>query len=494
MLRPFVFSTALLLAASALTARGAVIEGVVTEQATGRPLARARVSVVAIQGASRVTPPIFTDSNGHFSLTQLAAGAYLLGADRGGYVLARYGQKRWNGAGAPIIVGPDDRVAIELRLMRLGAISGEIVDENGVGLAGIPVVVYRDTKPLRQVGQGATDDRGVFRVAGLEPGRYRVRTGPKELEDGTNLLPTFLGDAVAPENSSTVDAVLDEETSGVRIRPVSGKLARLSGRVTFPGVDSVVLYSDLGRVLTGVDNSGRFSFSDVSPGGYELIAESSLGGASQVGYTRVWVSSDMDEINLDPMPAPVMQVRCQDTQGQASNDRELSLFVRRTGPSEDPRSQRLACGVKATLSVGTWVLSVWSPPTLSLAQVQVQREPIPSNELSLQPGQALEATLVVSSRPAGLKGTVTGPNRQPVVGAMVFLRALDAAVARRLYGKGVGRTDQSGDYVIQGLPPGTYEALVSLDFQTADEVVWEGQDLVTVELEEGREITLDLTM
>ncbi len=60
--------------------------------------------------------------------------------------------------------------------------------------------------------------------------------------------------------------------------------------------------------------------------------------------------------------------------------------------------------------------------------------------------------------------------------------------------KASGRTDQGGAYEIKGLPAGRYELMASSEFQTLDEVVWEGAELKEVELVDGREITLDLTM
>ena len=491
--RKAVITLAVLLVAGAARAPGAVIEGVVSEKATGLPLARARVSLTVLQGTRSAVPAILTDSLGHFSFPRLGAGTYFLSAEKSGYAMARYGQKRWNGAGAPILLQQDSRVSVALPLSRMGAVSGEVVDENGVGLQDLQVFAYRDTKPLRQAGQGSTDDRGAFRIAGLEPGRYRIRTAAKELEDGTALLPTFLGDAAAAENSSAIDVQLDAETSGVRIRPVPGELAKLSGRVTFPGPNSVVLYSDLGRRSAGLDPSGRFSFDQLSPGSYEVLAESG-GGAPQVGYARVLVNADVEGVILDPMPAPAVQLRCEDTDGKTVAGREVSLYVRRATPPEDPRGQMLNCGVRASFGVGAWVISASTPSSVSLAQVEIQREEIRSNELALMPGQTVEVTLVLSSRSAALKGTVTGPDGQPAAGAMVFLRALDKDVARRLFAKGSGRTDESGAYEIKGLPAGRYELMASSEFQTLDEVDWEGAELKEVELVEGREITLDLTM
>ena len=131
------------------------------------------------------------------------------------------------------MVESESRFAANLQLSRLGAILGQVLDENGVGLPDFQVFAYRDTKPLQLAAQSVTDDRGVFRIAGLTPGRYRVRSGPKELPDGAGMLPAFYGGSEAAEGSRTVGVSLDTETEGIRIMPVPGRVLRLGGRVAF---------------------------------------------------------------------------------------------------------------------------------------------------------------------------------------------------------------------------------------------------------------------
>jgi protocatechuate 3,4-dioxygenase beta subunit len=129
-----------------------------------------------------------------------------------------------------------------------------------------------------------------------------------------------------------------------------------------------------------------------------------------------------------------------------------------------------------------------------VSQVLVQRRPADSNELTILPGQNVEVSVVVSSQVASLKGKVVGPSGQPALGAMVFLRAVDAAVERRVYGKGTARTDQNGEYTVEGLPPGRYQAASSFDFQTAEEIDWSNPSLATVTLEENQQATLSLVL
>ena len=476
--------------ACAIAAQAAVIEGTVLERQTGRALARARVLLMPISAGGAQTS-VFTDTHGGFSI-QAAAGAYVLNVERRGYAPAFYGQKTWNSPGTPIVVESEGRFAANVQLSRLGAILGQVLDENGVGLPDFQVYAYRDTKPLQLTAQGVTDDRGVFRIGGLSPGRYRVRSGPKELPDGVGMLPAFYGGAEAAEGSQTVAVRLDSETEGIRITPVPGRVLRLGGRVAFQVVDSVYLYSDLGSKLTRVDAAGRFTFDELAPGRYELIAESLTSGQKLTGYATVWLKEDIDDVLLEGAPVPVIQFRCEDPEGKPLATKSMSMMVSRSSPPDDSRTQYLSCGEAATGSVGSWQIVISTPADFYVAGVSVQGKPLESSEISLLPGDRIEIAVAASDKPASLKGTVTGQDDRPAIGSMVFLRAADAGVERRLFRSGFARTGQDGAFLLKGLPPGRYLVAASFDVQTADDIDWSDPSVKTVNLEEGKQATVAL--
>ncbi len=479
-----------LLAAQA--AGAAVLEGFVVEHQSGRPVARARITLQtpeaqagALQGTSNRL--VFTDSRGYFSHRTARGAAVLLTAEKRGYATVRYGQRRWNGPGTPIVLEGDAAVRVEVRLQRLGAVSGTVTDENGLGLPDIPVFAYRDAKPLRLAGRGASDDRGAFRIAGLEPGRYRIRTGPKQLEDDTGLLPTFYGDTTAVDGSTAVDVRLDEDSGGVSIRPAAGTLLKLSGRVDFPGAGAVALYSDMGRQVAPVDNTGHFRFEELTPGEVHLMAESNLGGRPQAAHTRLWLTSDLADVVLSAAPAPTVQFLCEDREGGAARVKDVSLQLTRTSPPDDPRTQTAGCGDAATLGAGEWQFRVTTPSNYFVVEVRVQGRPAVSGELPLNPGSSVAITATVSAKAGVLKGSLLAPSGQPAAGALVFLRAADPAVGWRLFNKTVAWTGANGEFVFEGLPAGRYRVAGSFDVQTADEIDWSLPSLAVVDVKEGEE-------
>lgn len=421
------------------------------------------------------------------------AGAYALGAERPGYAFTWYGQRVWNGRGTAIVLDSDGRFTAEIRLSRLGAITGEIRDENGAGLWDFPLAVYRDTRPLQLAAQGKTDDRGVFRIAGLNPGRYLVRTGYQKLSEEGGYLPTFYGGSVSAESAQSIEVQLDGEAEGVLITPQVGRLLRLRGQVTFPGTGVVRLYGDVGALSSVVDNAGNFSFERLAPGAYYLAAESKISGEYVTAYQRLWLKSDIEDIKLEGAPAPLIQLRC-----RAAGDRESgalpgTVSLVRIVPAGESRAEQIRCGSSAHLAPGTWQLRVSNPAGFYLQSLTLHGRPLNSPELEALPGERLELEAAFSDNPATVEGRLVDAGRQPIPDAAVYLRPADAAFPRRFTATPSARTGADGSFLIRGLPPGRYLAAVSLDGGAEDEIDWSSPSLRTLEVEEGSKLSITLS-
>jgi len=163
-------------AAVVATAR---ISGRVTSVDGGRPVSRARVMIAAgndLPGGRA----LLTDESGVFDFTDLPAGRYTVTASKAGYVSISYGQRRPLQAGTPLQLAEGQQVrSLDLRLPRGSAITGHVFDENGDPLPGstVRVLMYRYAQGNRQLvpaGTAQTDDRGEYRVWGLNPGDYFI--------------------------------------------------------------------------------------------------------------------------------------------------------------------------------------------------------------------------------------------------------------------------------------------------------------------------------
>ena len=87
----------------------------------------------------------------------------------------------------PLTIAENETSFLSLRLSRLGSIGGTLLDENDVGLPEHDVVAYRNTKPPQIAAESTSDDRGIYRLSGLEPGVYLVRSVGKHYEEEIGL-------------------------------------------------------------------------------------------------------------------------------------------------------------------------------------------------------------------------------------------------------------------------------------------------------------------
>src|SRR6266498_314593 len=157
-------------ASSAITGR------VVNE--SGQPLPGVAVSVGAWGGPSgRRTA---TDNEGHFKAEGLDPGIYRIFASSPAYVSENPQPSDSNDP--PPYYRPGDSVTI--KLIKGGVIAGTVTSGGGDPIVNITVRAYRvrdaEGKPLPTATSSRerlTDDRGYYRLYGLQPGSYTVSAG-----------------------------------------------------------------------------------------------------------------------------------------------------------------------------------------------------------------------------------------------------------------------------------------------------------------------------
>jgi hypothetical protein len=274
-----------------LLMHAAVIRGSLVEHASGKPLARAMVKVMPIPPTPGTAVSGRTSRLGGFEFHGLAGGAYMVTVARPGFAEAEYGQKEWNSAGYPIFIEPPAAAFLQMRLRRLGAISGTVLDEEDIGLPDHEVAVYRNTRPPELIGRVKTDDRGVYRMGGLMQGSYLVRTVGKHYEEG-DYVPTFHRESREIADAQSVDVMLDEQVDKVDLRPHAGKLVTIEGSVAL-GSDRVVItvVSDTGRQE---QRGSRFRFDHMPPGRYEIYAQDE----GSAGYADLAATKEINTVSL----------------------------------------------------------------------------------------------------------------------------------------------------------------------------------------------------
>jgi hypothetical protein len=298
---------------------------------TGRPVKRARVFISAAElpGGRGV----LTDDGGVFDFAELPAGRYTLTAAKSGFIGLSYGQRRPLQAGTPLqLLDGQQLKGVDFALPRGGVISGRVSDESGDAMPGVTVSIMRyqylqGDRRLVPSGNAQTDDRGAYRVWGLNPGDYYVsavargeglggrggavaalaaavgrggaaalggRGGAAARDPGTadgndqnqlTYAPTYYPGVGSVAEARTVAVGVSQEVNDIDFGLQLVRTARVSGHVENPdgswaGTGTVNLMPQanvrnggLGNMFGGrIGWDGQFSISNVPPGAYTLRA------------------------------------------------------------------------------------------------------------------------------------------------------------------------------------------------------------------------------
>lgn len=146
------------------------LEGMVVNAETGRPIQRALVEMYSMGKQAVLTGP-----QGEFSFDKLGKGTVMVRVMKPGFFAL--GQHGPTFSMQNVEVGPN-RNQVVFKLEPECVITGEVTDENGEPVEGATVEAlgshviegYRELVPERSGIR--TDEDGLFRMAGLQPGKY----------------------------------------------------------------------------------------------------------------------------------------------------------------------------------------------------------------------------------------------------------------------------------------------------------------------------------
>jgi hypothetical protein len=307
------------------------ISGVVVNGATARPLADVIVSLrmdtkdASGRATSRSVSQQFTDAKGRFVFTDLPrSDSYTVATERASFLPGAYGASAGESSGSRIPLAEAEWFSrADVSMWPTGAISGRVLDERGDPIVGAYVRVLKQffVAGSQHVAAGSpvtTDDRGAYRIAGLDPGRYFVcAPSVQSAVPSATILQsdsTIDGDAehrlvvgrypVPPSTTGSLTAYaatcypdrsafpleirFGGERSGVDLRMTPLATFSVSGRVNSPpegllgltlrliaaGTEELGQGSETATALVGFD--GTFTFLAVPPGSYVIDVRTSL--------------------------------------------------------------------------------------------------------------------------------------------------------------------------------------------------------------------------
>ena len=254
-----------------------------------------------------------TDNEGNYRLNGLPAGRFTISPVAKAHVVAA--GEHYRAPGQTVNLADNESIEnIDFALIRGGVITGRITDLEGRPIIGERVNIAGDgyvagiVSPMMMLpgGRNQTDDRGVYRIYGLAPGKYKVSVGQTSPAGAMNIVgmggsqysKTFYPGVTDESKATPIEIKEGTEATNIDITP--GKLGRgfaASGRVVDaesgqPVANLFVGYRPLDpgdtaetMSFTGnmTDTNGGFRIEGIKPGRYAAFTIAATGESS--GYS-----------------------------------------------------------------------------------------------------------------------------------------------------------------------------------------------------------------
>lgn len=482
---------------------GSITGRVLTATEPARPVVRARV-ILSAEGVpeARVT---ITGEDGTFTFDKLPGGTYTIAASASGFAPLAFGQRR-GGPAAPIALTSDQRVTgIEIGLPAAGAIAGQVLDEDGKPFVGAVVEAWL---PRTQDGQTAlvsmaearTDDRGMFRLAGLPDGQYYVTAFDPAFDnvgDHTGPLrytPTYYPGVASVTDATRVDVTPGEEPATkvnfklkiIRPATVTGLLATPDESLLLSGF--VIMSPDGGEALASMPSDvdilpdGSFTFRHVPPGDYQIRARGVTDTFRVALFATYRISVDGRDIGNIHMPLrPGASMSGTVTYVAKQTPRPLAFTgIRVRAPFWDGSSfgdsltgdvgMDGAFEIRGVMA-GTHYVTLeglehpWVVRDISWRGRDITDVPLDVDSRQTIDGLRITLTDVASE----VTGTVRDGKGRAVTEALVMaLPASPQFWTRSSRRFGITRTDATGRYRFRGLPAGNYRLIASVDLDESE--------------------------
>ena len=166
-------------------APGATVSGRVTVQGKGK--GGIFVGFRATEFGPQMAPAIkaVTDADGNYHLTDIPPGTYQIMPMAPAYVISDY--TAFGGQGKGLILTEGEQVSgIDFSIVRGAVVTGKVTHPDGRPVIDEPVYLeaaqQTNQRGPRFTGSSRfqTDDRGVYRMFGIAPGRYKVGVGVRD--------------------------------------------------------------------------------------------------------------------------------------------------------------------------------------------------------------------------------------------------------------------------------------------------------------------------
>jgi protocatechuate 3,4-dioxygenase beta subunit len=438
-----------------------------------------------------------TDADGNYRLANITAGTYQLTIAAPAYVPADRADRK------VVVLGEDENVDnINFSLVRGGVITGKITDAEGRPVIQHQVEVF-DLAVIERFNpqqrpfptfMGQTDDRGVYRIFGIAPGRYKVGAGRGGQGYGgfspnqPNYRQVFYPDAVDPAKAQIIEVsegseakdidialgaavqtfsasgrVINSET-GAPVRNIRFGLQRIIAPERFEFVNSVAVTNARGDFVVEGLIPGKYSTTMFSGEANELRAEP---------ITFDVVDQDVSGVVVKlARGATVSGVVVLESDVKAAQRLLAETMMRgyvqsKTGYGNSASSPIAADGSFRLSGLPTGAVNISISGTVSpyppkgLSISRIERDGIVRPRIEVKIGEQVTGVKVFIGYGTGiLRGVVKIENGPLPSTARVFVQLRKPG--ENAPNLRFAQLDERGYFLMEGLAPGQYEVLATV--------------------------------
>jgi protocatechuate 3,4-dioxygenase beta subunit len=479
----------------------ATISGKVSDGERGLPGISVALIASGPESRGRSSARARTDAEGRYRLEGIKPGRYQVVPTAPAHVAAERGSNWPPGSKLVNVLAGDEIGDVDFRLIEGGVITGRVTDADGQPVVGESITLTRvdrnpgEDSPIAMnpaLRMRTTDDRGVYRLYGLPPGRYRVSIGQgggmgdvRQVGPRRYYQRTFHPGTLEESEARIIEVTAGSEAENVDItvgRP--SKTFRAAGRVVYaetgqpaPGVrvnyGGVIEAAQRIASMAGAtsDARGEFQLEGLTPGRYAAFSPAVEGS----------------EWYAEPVP---FDISSSDTSGielRLRRGASLSGFVQVEGMTDRAAVARMLAGIRLfgysetpgrlqAMEIGTPIavapdgsfrftglrpgkLRVMLTPGevrgLAISRIEINGASVRDGIQIAEGAQLTGARVVLVYGTSTLRGqvSITGAAPPPNTRLIVYLRRAggDSQFAR------TAEVDARGRFQLEGLPSGTYE-------------------------------------
>jgi hypothetical protein len=442
-----------------------------------------------------------TDVQGKYRIKNVPPGNYYISVQSPGNLIAENGRPVQS-LRAVVITDADNLENVDFQLVKGGVITGKVVSSDDKPLPEVTVTVLPVTEAKNSARPSSkrpdatrTDDRGVYRIYGLAPGKYRIAAGETvtayaSYRGGIALARTYYPNTVDENKATAFGLGAGQVLTGINIKAgtpepsfsIAGKLIDDQTGAPLPNVAyAVEIYGngDMRGSINGLNFSnsrGEFVMDGLTPGTYRIAVPSFLiipnaellehfGSSDEIQLVDQDIEDVVVKLSKTATVSGVIKVVGTSEPAAFEKMRSLPFHLYSIQVGQRIFSTRFVVNSDNTFLIrgvrpGKLGINL-NPPrvgqSIPFRLLKLETGVMNSEEIEVKAGEELsDLTIVLSYANASLRGTIKLPSSDLVgkLSGQVVLYSDKTLIAS-------GPIDSRGEFIFQDIPAGNFKLVTT---------------------------------